>query len=120
VVDQLMAALAADNYVPESQLEAYRIAMWREHLRFKGRDFREFYSEVTVMVRGAAGEDRDRFVELASSVFGDFELRPAFEFDSSIGDGPQPQLAIGEHTVVAGLRSRPHFKIALRQSLSDW
>jgi hypothetical protein len=120
IVDLLMDALASDNYVPASQLEAYRTAMWREYLRFKGRDFREFYSEVTVTIRGEPGEDRERFVELTRSALGDFELAPTIEFDSETGEGPEPQLAIGDHTLVAGLRGRDRFKAAVRQSLSDW
>jgi hypothetical protein len=120
VVDLLMESLAADNYVPVRQLEEFRTAMWREYLRFKGEDFSEFFSEVTVTVRGVPGEERDRFVELAASVLGDFELRPVFEFAPPPADGLQPQLAIGDHTVVEGLRTREHFKSAVRRSLSDW
>ena len=64
IVDRLIETLSPDNYLPESQREAFRIALWREYLRFKGRDLRPFYSEIDVTVRSEPGDERDRFVDL--------------------------------------------------------
>jgi hypothetical protein len=120
IVDMLMATLAADNYIPRSQLEEMRIAVWREFLRSRGEDIEEFFSEVSVTVCGDAGEERDRFVELTREVLISFELRPSIEYGEALPDGPNPQLVIGEHAVVQGLKSREHFSSEVRKSLSHW
>jgi hypothetical protein len=114
IVDRLIEILAEENYIPPSQAEGYRRAVWREFLRRKGADFRDFYSEVEVIVRSGPGDMRDRFV------FGDFELKPLVTLaEPEEGDSP-PQLRIGEHVIVEGLLSRRAFKEAVRKSLSDW
>ena len=120
VVDFLLAELAAGNFIPAGQEQAYRIALWREYLRFIGEDFSEFFSEIEVAIRGEPGEDRDRLADLCVSVFADFELRPAFEFGEPGDDGSSPQLLIGDETVSRGVPSRKSLKATIRQRLSDW
>jgi hypothetical protein len=120
VVDFLLAELASDNFIPNGQEEGYRTALWREYLRFLGEDFSEFFSEIEVTVRGEAGENRDLLADLCASVLADFELRPVLEFGEADDDEPNPQLVIGDETVVRGLPSRRSLKATIRQRLSDW
>jgi hypothetical protein len=120
IVDLLMATLALDNYIPPSQVEAMRIAVWREYLRSRGEDIDEFFSEVTVTVCGDSGDERDRFVELTIVVLNEFEIRPDIEYGDPRPDGPNPQLVIGDQVVVQGLKSREHFSSEVRKSLSHW
>ena len=119
-VEFLRAELAADNFMPEGQEEAYRTALWREYLRFLGEDFSEFFSEIPVTVLGEPGGDRDRLAGLCASVLADFELRPVLEFADADEEGPNPQLVIGGTTVARGLPSRRSMKATIRQRLSDW
>lgn len=120
IVDFLRSELAADNFFPEGQEEAYRTALWREYLRFRGEDFSEFFSEIEVTVRGEPGEDRDRLADLCASVLAEFELRPVLELVAADEEGPNPQLVIGGETVTRGLPSRRSLKATVRQRLSDW
>jgi hypothetical protein len=120
VVDFLLAELATDNFIPGEQREAYRTALWREYLRFLGKDFSDFLSQIEVTVRGEPGEDRDRLAGLCATVLADFELRPVFEFTDADDDGPDPQLVIGDETVARGVPSRKSLKAIIRQRLSDW
>ena len=116
----LVDSLRADNYVPDAQVDAFRTAIWREYLRYRGEDFTEFFSEVDVTVRGDAGEARDRFVELTHSVLGDFELRPVITVESEDTPDSRPELIINDETVVRGSQSRASFKTAVRKSISHW
>jgi hypothetical protein len=120
VVDFLLAELAADNFITKGQEEAYRTALWREYLRFLGKDFSEFFSEIEVTINGEPGEDRDRLADLCASDLADFELRPVLEFADGDEEGPNPQLVIGDTTVARGLPSRRSLKATVRQRLSDW
>jgi len=120
IVDLLMATLAADNYIPASQVEAMRISVWREYLRSRCEDIEEFFSEVTVTVCGDSGDERDRFVELTAAVLSEFELRPTIQYAEPRQDGPNPQLVIGDHAVVQGLKSREQFSSEVRKSFSHW
>lgn len=120
IVDTLLAEIAADNFIPAGQEEDYRIALWREYLRFLGEDFRDFLSQIEVTVRGGPGEDRERLADLCVSVLAEFELRPVFEFAETGADGPDPQLVIGDETIVRGVPSRRTLKAIIRQRLSDW
>jgi hypothetical protein len=120
IVDFLRAELAADNFIPEGQQEAYRTALWREYLRSVGEDFSEFFSEIPVTVRGEPGEDRDRLAGLCASVLADFELRPVAEYADADKEGPNPQLDIGGTTIARGLPSRKSLKATVRHRLSDW
>ncbi|MBD3161212.1 MAG: hypothetical protein GF328_03835 [Candidatus Latescibacteria bacterium] len=119
-VDFLLEALSRENYVPDAQRDAYRTALWREVLRHRGRDFREFYSEVEVEIGGADGSDRDRFVELLVSVFGDFELRPVVRFVPAAEEEAGPSLVLGGETVARGLLPRAQLKAAVRRRISEW
>jgi hypothetical protein len=121
IVDALEAALADDNYVPEAQRQAFRTALWREWVRFKGKDPSPFFSTIEVSVRGDPGEERDRFLALLSSVLAAFELRPSVRFD------PKPQaaapfsLVFGDQTVYQGPSTdRRRLEQALRKSISGW
>jgi hypothetical protein len=116
----LFETLAADNYIPTRQIEAFRTALWREYLRYNQQDFSEFYSEVEVVVRGDPGEELDRFVQTAHSVFADFELRPLIQLEPPDHAGPNPQLVVRNETIVRGVISRPLFKSAVHKSMSDW
>jgi len=120
IVDCLQVELAADNFIPEAQEEAYHTALWREYLRFVGQDFSEFFSEIPVTVRGEPDGDRDHLAALCASVLADFELGPVVEFADADEEGPNPQLVIGGTTVARGLPSRKSLKATVRQRLSDW
>ena len=121
IVDRLIETLSADNYLPETQREAVRVALWREYLRLKGGDLRPFYSEIDVTVHSEPGEERDRFVETMESVLGDFELKPVVRFAPKKAKEPSPQLVIGEETILRGTPpSRRGFERAVRKSISDW
>lgn len=116
----LMEFLHTDNFVPEAQTDAFRTAVWREYLRYQGKDFGEFLSEVEVVIRGDAGDDRDRFVEMTREVLRTFELKPVPTFEPASPEGPNPQLVINDDTVVRGTHSRTSFKTAVRKSISHW
>jgi len=120
IVDLLVQTLAADNYLPERQHDALRVALWREYLRHRGRDFSQFLSEVEVTVCGEPGSDLDRFLEMTTSVLAEIELKPIITLAPTAGAGPGPQLFAGEHLIVQGMPSRRTFTTAVRKSLSDW
>jgi hypothetical protein len=120
-IDLMIEILARENYLPgEDMEEAYRRALWREYLRQRGEDFREYYSEVDVVIHGEAGEERDQFVELLHSIFGTFELKPIITYAPGRKDGANPQLVIDGHTIVQGLLNRKNFKKAVQKSFTDW
>jgi hypothetical protein len=120
IVDRLIELLATDNYFPDSQLEPFRLAIWREYLRYKGEEIRPFYSEIEVTVVGEPGADRDGFVEMMRSVLGDFELKPVIAYAPPRAGDPDPRLVIDDETIVRGLQSRRSFKSAVHKSISDW
>jgi hypothetical protein len=120
IVSFLVDRLRADNYIPESQLEAFRIAVWREYLRHLGEPIEEFFSEITVTVCGEAGEELERFVELTESVLASHELRPTIEYGAVRDEGEHPQLIIADQVIVQGLKSREHFSTSVRKTLSHW
>ena len=120
IVDRLIETLGTDNYIPDSQVEPFRLAIWREYLRHKGEDIRPFFSEIEVTVVGEPGSDRDEFVGTMRSVLGDFELKPVIEFAPAIRDETEPRLVINDETIVRGLQSRRAFKSAVHKSISDW
>jgi len=117
VVDRMMEHLGPLNYIPDSQLEAYRTAFWREFLRHRGQDFSAWYSELPVTVRGAPGDERDRFVALARAVLAGHELKPAFTY---VAGGPHPQLVIRDEVVASGEHNRASLEKALRRTFSHW
>ena len=120
IVDLILENLRADNYIPDDQVADYRTALWREYLRHRGEDITGLYTAVPVVVRGEAGEQRDRFVELVRTAMALFELRPAIEFAPPAGEGPNPQLVIDDAVVARGPQSWRGMEKAVRQSLSDW
>ena len=120
IVDLLVETLQADNYLPASQADEFRTAMWREYLRHRGEDCSEFFSEIEVTVRGEPGQERDRFMETFGDVIAEFELNPVVTFHPPGEPDPNPQLVIHGEVVVRGSPSRQSFKIALRKSVSDW
>ncbi len=119
IVDQIIENLAADNYMPESLTLDLRTAMWREYLRMRGVDFSEFYSRVEVTVHGDAGAQRDQFVAMLESVFAEYELGPVIAY-AEPGVGANPQLVVGDQTIVCGNQGRKIFSAAVRKSLTDW
>ena len=120
IVDRAMAHLSRHNYIPDAQVDNYRIAVWREYLRGRGEDFSGFYSEVPVTVRGEAGDERDRFIGLVRGVLAELELRPMLTVTPAVRGETNPQLDIGGATIVRGMPSYRALKQAVRQSLSDW
>jgi hypothetical protein len=119
IVAYLLEALAREHYIPDRQLDDFRVALWREYLRYRGEDMSEFFSEVEVTVRGG-GEDLDRFVEMTRSVFAEFELKPIITLEPEKGDGPYPQLCVRDEAIIRGNLNRPQFKQAVRKSFTDW
>jgi len=120
IVDFLLEALAADNYIPANRTDDFRIAVWREYLRSREEDFSAFFSEIDVTVVGEAGDERDGFLEMLNAIFTEFELRPVVAFTPPGEDGPDPQLIIDDEVIVRGLQSRHSFKAAIHKSISDW
>ena len=117
VVDRMMEVLGPLNYIPDGQLEAYRVAFWREFLRHRARDFSAWYSDLPVTVRGAAGDELDRFVALVTAVLAGHELRPVFTFAAG---GPSPELVIREELVASGPQNRASLERAVRRTFSHW
>jgi hypothetical protein len=116
-VDRMMGALRPLNYIPDSQVEAYRIAFWREFLRHRGRDFSTWYSEVPVTVRGPAGAERDQFATLVRATLAAHELRPDFTF---VDGGRGPELVIRDEVVASGPQNRASLERAVRRTFSHW
>jgi len=117
VVDRMMEILGPSNYIPDSQVEAYRTAFWREFLRHRGRDFSDWYSELPVTVRGAPGDERDRFVALVTAVLAAHELRPVFGLSAG---GRSPELVINGEVVASGPQNRASLDRAVRRTFSHW
>lgn len=120
LVDLVARELAANNYVPDGQAEAFRTAVWRELLRHRGQDCSAFFSPVEVTVRGAPGPVRERFVDMLRSALAELELRPVVAFEDPVGEGPSPQLLIRSEVVSRGLPTPQNLRQALRKTLSDW
>lgn len=118
LLDLLMAALAADNFIPEPTAGEYRRAIWREYLRHRGEQFDEFLSRVPVTVAGAPGVERDRLVERLTAALARHELEPVIAFRCA--ETGRLEVLIGEHTVIDGGVTRERLELAIRQSLSDW
>jgi hypothetical protein len=119
VVAALLRELEADNYITQSQLDDYRVALWREYLRSQGRDFSHVFSTLEVTIRGAPGDDRDSLAFLCRSVLAEFELQPEITFEAPVKD-QDPELVIGDTSVASGRPSRRTLKNAVRRRLSDW
>jgi hypothetical protein len=117
VVHRMLEHLGPLNYMPDGQLEAYRTALWREFLRRRGQDFSAWYSELPVTVRGAPGDERDRFVALVTAVLALHELQPVFSFSPG---GPRPELVIRDEVVATGEHNRASLEKAMRRTFSHW
>jgi hypothetical protein len=117
VGERMMEHLGPLNYIPEGQLEAYQIAFWREFLRHRGRDFSAWYSELPVIVRGAPGEERDRFVAIVTAVLATHELQPVFTIATG---GSRPELVIRDEVVATGEHNRASLERAMRRTFSHW
>jgi hypothetical protein len=121
LLDLMIERLSADNFIPAGQAEPFRTAIWREYLRPKGQDLRDYYSEIDVTVRGEAGEGRDRFVAALGSALAAFELRPSISFAPEGPEGAHPQLVIAEETILRGLPpTQRGFESAIRKTISGW
>ena len=116
-VDRMMEILAPSNYIPDSQVEAYRTAFRRELLRHRSRDFSAWHSELPVTVSGIPGDERDRFVALVKTVLAAHELRPVFTL--AVG-GRSPELVIRDEVVASGSQNRASLDRAVRRTLSHW
>jgi len=120
VVDRLIEILATENFFTDPRDADLRTALWREYLRSRGHDFREFLSEIRVTVRGEPGEKRDRFVAAVETVLAGFELKPVVAFSPGDPSDPGPQLVIHDEIVVRGIESRRSIEAAIRRSVSGW
>jgi hypothetical protein len=120
LVDLMLDALRPRNYIPDEQLERYRVALWRELLRHRGQDFRALHSEIPVTVCGEPGPDRERFLEAATAALALVELRPAVSFAPPREGEPNPQLIISGELVARGPQSHRSMESAVRKTLSDW
>lgn len=120
VLDFIVQSLKGDNYIPKKQIEEYRRTIWREYLRYRGQDFRGFYSEIDVAVHGHEGTERDQFVKMLISVLGDFELVPRIDSIESPPDDATSELVIDGEVVVRGCTSRRAFKSAIRRRITEW
>jgi len=120
IVEFLMAKLEENNYLPERMKELYRTALWREYLRYTGRDYSHYFSNIAVTVRGEEGEARDRFVEVLTSVLKKLELSPIVTFDTPAADEPSPQLIINDQTVIQGFYGQPQLEAAIHKTISGW
>lgn len=118
VVDLMMRSLQAQNYIPESQLDLYRTAFWREYLRHRGQPFSDWYSEFPVTVTGPAGEERGRFVAQLQSLLAKMELRPAVTFEAP--DLPQIELRVHGETLARSTDSRTKLEGTISRLFSDW
>jgi len=117
VVDLILDALDAENYIPDRGDEAYRTAMWREYLRFKGEEIRDTFTGIEVTIRGGAGERRDALAGLLGSVLEEFELKPIVTLAAGGGD---PEIEILGETIARGFLGRRELKEAVRKSISGW
>jgi hypothetical protein len=117
IVNRMMELLGPRNYIPDHQVEAYRVAFWREFLRHRGRDFSAWYSELPVTVRGAPGDERDRFVDLVTAVLAGHELQPVFTY---VAGGSSPELVIRDEVVASGAHNRASLERAMRRTFSHW
>ncbi len=120
LVDCFLTSLAQSNYISRSFLDDYRIALWREFLRYRGEDFSAFFSEIEVAVHGDPGLERDKFGQILSVVFHELELNPLVSFHPPVGNEKNPQLSIDGVAIVRGLLGHQAFKTAVRRSLSEW
>jgi hypothetical protein len=118
IVDLLVESLAGDNYIPESQQDAYRIALWREYLRARGDDISDLFSEIDVTVRAEPGEERDELEVALRQVLAELELKPVMAYELPEREGQQ--ILIRDEMVAEGRQTRQSLQTAVRRSVGDW
>jgi hypothetical protein len=118
VVERLAAILASRNYVPPLD-EEYRLALWREYLRFRGRDISGLFTELPVTLRAAPGEERERLAEHVRGILADLELAPRFE-EEPAPEGAPPELLIEGDLVARGALHRPALERAILVRITEW
>jgi hypothetical protein len=119
ILDLLVESLAGDNYIPERQQEAYRLALWREYLRARGEDIRELFSEIEVTVRAEAGEARQELEADLQQVLAELELKPIMAYKAP-AEGEDQLVLIRNETVARGRQTRQSLQTAVRRSVGDW
>jgi hypothetical protein len=120
LVSFLMEALSTRNFIPPASENEYRKAVWREYLRHRGEDIRHLYSEIEVVVRAEAGEDRDRIVGAVKAVLNEHELEPSFRHESPGPAGASPTVSIAGQVVVRGARGESAIRKAIKARMDDW
>lgn len=120
LLDVMIEVLAPLNYIPPAAMQDYRQAVWREYLRYRGEDIRDFYSEIEVEVRGEPGAELDRFVETLTSVLGEHELKPVVDYQLPSSPSNLPELLIAGQAVVAGTTQRAVIRKAIGRQIGDW
>lgn len=120
IVGLLMDALAERNYISPASIEAYRLALWREYLRYKGQDIRHLYSEIEVIVRARDAAELDGLRRTLEDVFAKHELKPAIAVEPPDPQGPDPQLWIGDDLVVAGTSDPERIAKRVAKQISHW
>lgn len=118
VVDLMMKSLQSQNYIPESQVDLYRVALWREYLRHIRQPFSDWFSELPVTVTGPAGAERDQFVTQLESILAKMELRPAVTFEAS--ELADIELRIHGETIARSTDHRTKIEAAISRNFSEW
>ncbi len=96
------------------------MAAWREYLRHRSEDFRGFSTEIPVVVRGGADEERNRLAWMTTAVLAEHELRPSTTLEAADEEDSAPVLEINGETIVRGLPTLNGLKRVVHQRLSDW
>ncbi len=120
VVDLMLDTLSQINYIPPHAEDDYRHALWREHMRHRGEDIRELFSEIDVVVRGEPDDDLDRFLRALRLAFGEHELKPAVTMEPPDPAGRNPQMLSDGEIVLAGAIRDREVEKAVRAQISDW
>ena len=120
IVALMMDALAGSNYVSPASTEEYRRTLWREYLRYCGKDIRHLYAEIEMVVRSEPGPQLDRFCKTLQEVFARHELKPLIVLEPPDGHAPTPQLQIGDEVVVAGTTDPDRIARRVGKQISHW
>jgi len=120
IVDFMIEALGASNFIPDSRLEEYRIAVLREYLRHRGEDFSEFYSEIPVVLRGGSDNERGQLARMITVVLAEHELRPTLAVEVGHEEDAELVLEINGEEVTRRMPTLNGLKTAVRHRLSDW
>ena len=120
VIDRMIDALERQNYVPASAVDQYRTALWREHLRRRGEDIREFYSEIDVVVETGSPDEADTFAEHLAGAFAKHELKPRVSEQEPAEEARTPRLLIHGELVIEGTTDPRRLATAIGRQISDW